>query len=499
MLCRKKKKERSGSAQASAVRRYRVSYPRIGRCALVILPALKAATRRLLIAKGHVLMSLVEEQPALPESIYTVPDVEWRVLLSLAAAAHPGEVITAGGWYEALFASEHARTSFQELAGSSVSLSLQVPISVDGVAAFADPAALQAARQTLVAFAQFRHLETVQGNLAREVRRLAAARRVEGVGTLLEAARTALRTVETLDGQAAMAQTQTATLGELAASYWDRIAEQRNAAPTGLGSLDAALGGGLQTKRLFVVLGGPGSGKTTLVNQIAEKVAESGRPVVYLTTEDPMSTLLAKTLARLGRIDYGAVLQGRGSEQVAINKALLDVSERRSAERLLYVEGNGAVLDELSRVAQRHFARFADEQQGGGPGVLVVDYLQRMARAQMKAMRSNVRDLREAVTILTEDLRDLARDLNCSVIAIASQNRASGYGNTSAMTSAKESGDIEYTADVLMSLAKDEQRQAPLRCEARSLSLAKNRLGSQTTIPLDWRADRQQFTEALSS
>ncbi len=101
--------------------------------------------------------------------------------------------------------------------------------------------------------------------------------------------------------------------------------------------------------------------------------------------------------------------------------------------------------------------------------------------------------------MLTEDLRDLARSLNCAVIAVASQSRASGYGNANALSSAKESGDIEYTADVLMSLARDEQRQAPLRHEARSLSLAKNRLGSQTTVDLDFRADRQQFTEAAAS
>jgi len=282
-------------------------------------------------------------------------------------------------------------------------------------------------------------------------------------------------------------------------SIWDRIAEQRHAAPTGLGSLDEALGGGLQPKRLFVVLGGPGSGKTTLINQIAERVAYGGRPVVYLTTEDPMSTLLAKSISRIGRIDYGAALQGRESERVAIDGTLRELAERRSAERLLYIEGNGADLDELASVAQRHFARFADEAQDGGPGVLVVDYLQRVARAQLKAMRSGVRDLREAVTVLTEDLRDLARELNCVVIAVASQTRASGYGNANALSSAKESGDIEYTADVLMSLAKDEQRQAPLRCEARSLSLAKNRLGPQMGVNLDFRPDRQQFTEVAAS
>jgi replicative DNA helicase len=445
-------------------------------------------------------MSLLEEHSPHPESIYIAADIEWQVLLSLSAAANPGELVDAEGWDEMLFASENARAAFQELVKSSVPLALDVPASVDGVAPFAGSTTLRSARQMLVGFAQFRHLETMQGNMAREVRRLATARRTEGIGVLLEAARSALRTVETLDGQAATNQMQVATLGELAASYWDRIAEQRHAASTGLGSLDTALGGGLQTKRLFVILGGPGSGKTTLVNQIAESVAASGRPVVYLTTEDPMSTLLAKTLARLGRIDYGDVLQGRASEQQAIDKALRELAERKSAERLLYIESDGALLDDMFTLARQHFARFADEAQGGGAGLLIVDYLQRVARAQLGLMRAGgMRDLREAVTSLTEQLRNLARDLNCTVIAVASQNRASGYANANAMISAKESGDVEYTADVLMSLAKDEQRPAPLRCEARSLELAKNRLGSQTKIYLDWRADRQQFTEAVTS
>src|SRR6266567_4257763 len=160
-------------------------------------------------------MSLADQQPStLAESVYTAPDVEWRALLTLAGAANPAEEIASGQWFEALFASENAPATFQVVAQSSTPLALQVPTSLDGVAAFADPAALQSARQTLVAFAQFRRLETVQANLAREVRRLAATRRVEGVRTLLDAARTALRTVELLGGASA-SPVQVATLGEL--------------------------------------------------------------------------------------------------------------------------------------------------------------------------------------------------------------------------------------------------------------------------------------------
>src|SRR5207248_2231478 len=166
------------------------------------------------------------------------------------------------GWTEALFASEGTQNAFQELAQSCTPLPLKVTSGLEQkLEPLADPAALSSARQTLVAFAQFRRMETMQLNLAREVRRLASSRRIEGIGLLLDAARTALRSVETLD-ERARAQSQVATLGELVASYWNRIAEQRHAAPTGLGRLDSAFGGGLQAGRLFVLLGGPGSGKT---------------------------------------------------------------------------------------------------------------------------------------------------------------------------------------------------------------------------------------------
>jgi replicative DNA helicase len=442
-----------------------------------------------------IVMSLTEKQlQDLPESIYTVPDIEWQALLTLAAATNPSKLIKSEQWHASLFASENAQASFQKLIQSNASLSLQVPRSISHVNTFKDPIALQNAQKVLIAFAQFRRLEIVQANLARETRHLAAIRHTENISTLLDTACNAIHNIKTLNTASNTQTRQIATLGELAASYWTQIAKQNNAISTGFIRLDEALGGGLQPQRLIVILGGPGSGKTTLVNQIAERVANSGFPVVYLTTEDTMITLLAKTIARIGHINYGNVLQGHVSQQELINQVLHDLAKHKSAEYLLYIEGNGEILEDLSTVTQQHFTHFADKAQGAS-GLLIVDYLQRVARAQMKATHNTARDLREAVTTLTENLRDLARNLNCTVIAVASQSRASGYSNTNAITSAKESGDIEYTADVLISLTKDEQRQPPLRCEARALSLVKNRLGSQTTINLNWRADRQQFTE----
>jgi replicative DNA helicase len=283
------------------------------------------------------------------------------------------------------------------------------------------------------------------------------------------------------------------SIEDLLAGYWDRVKKRNVAAPTGLHSLDMALGGGFQAKRLVTLLGAPGGGKTSLANQIAERVAEE-RPVLYVTSEDTPDVLLSKTLARIGDVDYGAVLYGNEKRRAEINRAIAKLAERPSASRLRYLDLTAGFisLDELRDRAQAHF------QGSPGPGLLVVDYLQRMARAIRES--AGVKELREAVTQLTERLRALACELDCCVLAIASMNRASGYGKNgeqSALTSAKESGDIEFTSDVLMALCEDNPVKREISfIEPRLLRIDKNRQGATKVIKLDWRGDRQQFTIA---
>ncbi len=278
---------------------------------------------------------------------------------------------------------------------------------------------------------------------------------------------------------------------DLLAGFWERAQARKVAAPTGLGGLDAALNGGFQSKRLVVLLGAPGSGKTSLANQIAEKVA-SERPVLYVTSEDAPDILLSKSLSRIAGIKYSAVLYGWADHQVDIWHAIEQLRERPSARLLRYLDVTGGAisLDELRDRASAHF------EEERGPGLIVIDYLQRMARATRDIM--GIKELREAVTFLTERLRSLACELNCTVLAVASMNRASGYGkngDVSALSAAKESGDIEYAADVIMALVDDtsNKRSTSSFIKPRILRIDKSRQGETTSIPLDWWADRQQF------
>src|SRR5258705_1346320 len=138
------------------------------------------------------------------------------------------------------------------------------------------------------------------------------------------------------------------TLGELTSRFWEAVEQRGTPVPTGIRCLDAALGGGLSPGRLLALLGGPGSGKTALANQIAEAVASTAHPVVYLTLEETGMTLLAKTMSRVGDLDYGTVLHTPEQVRGQITPTLQVLKERESSRYLLYFEDNGRItLDNL--------------------------------------------------------------------------------------------------------------------------------------------------------
>src|SRR5690242_678332 len=63
--------------------------------------------------------------------------------------------------------------------------------------------------------------------------------------------------------------------------------------PTGVPQLDLVLGGGLPKGALSIILGPPGSGKTTLVSQIAFAAGRRGQRVLLLTAlSEPTGKLL---------------------------------------------------------------------------------------------------------------------------------------------------------------------------------------------------------------
>jgi replicative DNA helicase len=165
------------------------------------------------------------------------------------------------------------------------------------------------------------------------------------------------------------------------------------------------------------------------------------------------------------------------------------------AERLAVVEGSS----QLTVAQVRAQARRAMRQHQAERCLVVVDYLQVWAKVA-EDLRGSF-SVRERVEILGSLLRELSLQLHSPVLALASQNRAQGhYGNgkgVAALDSLKESGDLEYAADVVLFLTEAQERLASPPARAVDLTVAKNRHGDIGKVALIFRPDLSTMREEL--
>src|SRR5678816_2935377 len=82
--------------------------------------------------------------------------------------------------------------------------------------------------------------------------------------------------VRAIDGRSARVMTSSLPLTE----------SDTHVAATEIAGLDDILGGGLARRRLFLVEGVPGSGKTTLALQYLRAGVEAGEAVLYVTLSE---------------------------------------------------------------------------------------------------------------------------------------------------------------------------------------------------------------------
>jgi replicative DNA helicase len=227
--------------------------------------------------------------------------------------------------------------------------------------------------------------------------------------------------------------------------------------PTGFDAIDSHLNG--LSEGLYILAGAPGAGKTTLATQIAYNVANSGLPVVYVTCENSPANLMLKILCQLSGQSLENVTKGRGDvrkleEAYRNNRTVLD--------RIALVGGSSALTTEHIRIAAAQaISRHPSEEH---QCLIVVDFLQTFAK--LSRQFASLSSVREKVELAGVELRGLGVRFRSPVIAIASQNRQSGYSKPTGdikgkaiptnalMDSLKESGDIEYAADAILILTQ---------------------------------------------
>ena len=257
---------------------------------------------------------------------------------------------------------------------------------------------------------------------------------------------------------------------------------------TGIAGLDKALDGGLHAG--LTVLGAVSSmGKTSLMLQMADTLAAAGRNVLFITIEMSRMELIAKSAVRGTKERARPLLDGRLPENKV--RSLISAYRKKTGGRVELWEPDApltpAFLDEkVSAFCAQHESP-----------VLFLDYLQLVAPARAGMTEKQTADAAVAM------LKQLARRYDMPVMAASSLNREA-YRPGSAepgLSAFKESGSVEYSADLLLVLkyrtdADRENKTAPRHL---ALIILKNRFGATgESIPLDYEPEKELFRDGAA-
>lgn len=260
---------------------------------------------------------------------------------------------------------------------------------------------------------------------------------------------------------------------------------------TGIAEIDRILRGGL-TNALYLIGAAPGTGKSALVGQIADNVAEQGGHVLFYSVEMEPIEIVIRSLCRLSRADFWAVEESIRQGETEPEKNILDAFTRyaeKIAPRLFVKCPDFPTVEGIAADVRDFCAAHAGEKP-----VVILDYLQLLRTQDTKADREPVTRLSH----ISRQLKVLSK--LCPVIVISSINRAS-YDNQggASLDSFKGSGDIEFSANVAAVLYADQERTAAADNKALKLEIVKARGIPLDTALLDFRGEFYTFTDGKTA
>jgi DNA repair protein RadA/Sms len=190
---------------------------------------------------------------------------------------------------------------------------------------------------------------------------------------------------------------------------------------TGVAEFDRVLGGGLVRGSVVLVGGDPGTGKTTLLTQVGDRIARAGAQVLYVTAEESVR------------------------------------QTRLRAERL------GATAPGLLVLAENDLEVIAETVGRHPPAVLVVDSIQTVYRADVASAPGSVAQVRECAAALVR----LAKDREVTTVLVGHVTKEGALAGPRV---------LEHLVDTVLYFEGDRHHAY------RILRATKNRFGSTNEI-----------------
>lgn len=260
--------------------------------------------------------------------------------------------------------------------------------------------------------------------------------------------------------------------------------------PTGIKGIDENLEGGFHDG-LYVIGAEPGIGKTSLVLQIANEFALNNEYVAFISLEMTPIQLIAKSLSMQSvknkktnnvMLDYENLLKldSLNEKQEQKFNEVLDLYRYSIDPRLSILTrndlrdayGSNCILKQ--DIASLYLYEY--EIHDINP-VIIIDYIQLLAYYNFEQTTMNA--ISDYITVL----KDISKSTGKPVIVISSLNRSSYDDKTNSMRAFKESGIIEYSADVLIKLTRGATKTEPNMVQKQEIkcNVLKNRFGISNT------------------
>lgn len=184
----------------------------------------------------------------------------------------------------------------------------------------------------------------------------------------------------------------------------------------------------LRNGELCILGARPSVGKSALAWQIA---VQSGVNVAFFSQEMKSESLMMRQLSQFTGMSTTEMRQPRQSNIARLVDGLCQARKLK----IWIDDTQGKTGAQIWRKAKRFHAIY-------GCGLVVVDYLQLLRFP-------NAQNRREGVGDCTATLKELAKELDVPVLCISSIRRGMKPNDAPTMEDLKESGDIEFHADVI--------------------------------------------------
>jgi replicative DNA helicase len=262
--------------------------------------------------------------------------------------------------------------------------------------------------------------------------------------------------------------------------YLDEIDKPRNYPLTPWPQLNKVIGG-LRPGALYIVGARPGVGKTIVGLQLAWHLSKSG-PVSFHSLEMGKTELYNRIIAQECEVYLGNLEKGvpRDHEWEKIVRTI-----RRTKHELAIHDKSGQTIQQIRALSN-------SVKNDGNLTAIVVDYLGLIQDTERGRKRY------EMITDISIGLKNLARDLEVPVIALAQLNRGPEQRKNSEpdMADLRDSGGIEQDADVVILLHREQiEGDEDWEKSQMILHVAKNRHGTTNKVWLKFEGHHARVVE----